>query len=82
MRSLKGAKSAQKALQVSETERRELLGGRKEKNIIPTVGLLTPPRQNQLFRHTKRILKKSVLVDTPDDRFRLGLDELVDVFSH
>ena len=46
---LKGAVSAQKALQWSETETRELLGGTEEKGTTPTRGHLFAHQANQLF---------------------------------
>ena len=59
---MKGAVSAQKALKVSETETRELLGGTKKKSISPIRSMLS--RQiNDFF--TKRKQKKIELVARP-----------------
>ena len=50
LRPLKGAMSAQNALQGSETETRELLGGTEEKIISPTRGsLICPPGKSMIF---------------------------------
>ena len=54
--------SDQKALQGSETETRELLGGTKEKNIFPTKGsMICPP--SLIFY--KKELEKNELVARP-----------------
>ena len=47
---MKGAVSAQKALQRSETEARELLGGREEKSVLLADGsLICPPGKSMIF---------------------------------
>ena len=47
---LKGAMSAQKVLQGSETETRELLGGMKEYCVLPDEGsLICPPGKSTIF---------------------------------
>ena len=60
----KGAVSAQKALQGSETETRELLGGTKEKSISPTRGHRFTLCKSMIF-YQKETEKKSDLVARP-----------------
>ena len=51
---MKDAMSAQKALQWSETETRELLEGRKENNILLNDGsLICPPGKSKIFSKSK-----------------------------
>ena len=56
----KGAVSAQKALQGSETETRELLGGTDENSVSPMRGsLICPPGKSMIF-HKKETEKNCV----------------------
>ena len=60
---LKGAMSAQKALQGSEMEKRELPGGTKEKSVSPTGGHC-PPGKSIIF-HQKEREKIEIVVARP-----------------
>ena len=52
---MKGAVSAQKALQGSETETRELLGGTEEKRYFPNEGsLICPPGKSMILYKRER----------------------------
>ena len=62
---LKGVASAQKALQGSETETRELLGGTKENSILLKEGsLICPPGKTMIFLQRRN--SKMDLVAIPD----------------
>ena len=58
-RALEGHVSAQKALQGSETETRDLLGGREEKSISPDDK--GPPGKSMIF-HKKELVARPIKV--------------------
>ena len=77
---MKGAVSAQKALQKSHTETRELMVGTEEKSISPDEGsIISPAGKNQCFLHKKETEIKVELVARPssgavETSYSIGVD--------